>query len=337
MSFSLRACGALIAVLLLAVSVPADSQTMKVSELGAEINNVVTVEGFVTQYQEDAATTNVYHLRDDWGGVVMIRTAKAKPKVGERLRISGTVTVDPKLNTPSIIEDLRTLVTGVETEKPRPTDSDGDGVIDTIDQCPMEPGPADNAGCPKPNYLLYILIAATVIVLFAFIMVLLRMNKSGKGGEAGPGPSSDTTIPSSDSTLTMPEPAETLEGNTIKMHAPPTGTLKLLPGYFEVIAGEPKIKEIRLYKTSGQTEIETTIGRLPGEPYKHIQLKLQTVSRKQAKLVFSNGRYTIINYAPETSNPTKINGRDMEVNESHMLEEDDKIQMGEVELIYHAQ
>jgi pSer/pThr/pTyr-binding forkhead associated (FHA) protein len=156
-------------------------------------------------------------------------------------------------------------------------------------------------------------------------------SQPGVEPEEGPaGNGVDTSAP-------MPDPAEIIEGATIKIHAPPPNTLKLLPGSFEVVAGEPEIEEIRLYRTSPDPEIETTIGRLPGEPYKHIQLKLQTVSRKQAKLVFSNGEYTLINYAPETSNPTRINGQEMGVNESRVLEEGDRIQMGEVELIYHSQ
>ncbi len=333
---------ALVCLLFLSQVGTAQAQVMKVSDLGSEINNVVTVEGFVIQYREDPATTNVYHLKDDWAGVVMIRTTKANPNVGDRLRVSGTVTIDPKLNTPSIIEDGRTVLISAGAIEPKPPvkDSDGDGVPDSADRCPTEPGPASNAGCPKPNYLLYGLIAATVIVLGVFVFVIMKMSARGRAEEPRPPVSApvETAAPAAPegATIRMPEPAETLEGATIKMHAPPPGTLKLLPGYFEVVAGDPKLKEIRLYKTSGQTEIETTIGRLPGEPYKHIQLKLPTVSRKQAKLVFSNGKYTLINYAPEASNPTKINGMEMSVNESHPLEEGDRIGMGEVELVYHT-
>ena len=62
-----------------------------------------------------------------------------------------------------------------------------------------------------------------------------------------------------------------------------------------------------------------------------------TVSRKQAKIIFADGQYTIINYAPESSNPTELNGRHLAVNESQVLKDGDKISMGEVTLLYHAQ
>jgi hypothetical protein len=323
------------ALVLLQLAGPAVAQesTLKVSDLGREINNVVTVEGFVTRYQEDFATTELYHLRDDWGGVVMIRTKPPKPKVGERLRVTGTVTVDPRLNIPSIIETERAVLPapGAPAAVEKPKDSDGDGVPDATDRCPQEYGPASNGGCPETNYLLYGLIAAPIVVLVALTTVLLKLRsqpaKTREDEQRDRGLGTGTR---------PPDPGEIIEGATIKMHAPPPNTLKLLPGSFEVVAGDPEVEEIRLYRTSPDPEIETTVGRLPGEPYRHIQLKLQTVSRKQAKLVFSNGEYSLINYAPETSNPTRINGREMAVNESRVLEEGDRIQMGEVELIYHA-
>ena len=35
-------------------------------------------------------------------------------------------------------------------------DNDGDGVLDGVDKCPLESGPPDNAGCPKPREVLKI-------------------------------------------------------------------------------------------------------------------------------------------------------------------------------------
>ncbi|MBN1423969.1 FHA domain-containing protein [Candidatus Fermentibacteria bacterium] len=318
-----------VVVCMLLVAVPALGQVMKVSDLGREVNNVVTVEGFVTQYQEDPATTRVFHIKDDWAGIVMIRTSDPVPRVGARLRVTGTVTIDPKLNSPSIIEKSRVVVSDPGAPPP-----------------PPPPVYTETEAAGETNYLLYLLIAATVIVLGALVVVIVRMVGKGKaeaepiaapsGAPFAPSPTGGPSQVPDGATIQMPKPQEIIEGHTIKMHAPPPGTLKLLPGFFEVAAGEPQLKEIRLYKTSGQTEIETTIGRNPGEPYKHIQLKLPTVSRQQAKLVFSNGRYTLINYAPDSSNPTEVNGSPMGVNESRILEEGDRIRMGELELVYHV-
>jgi hypothetical protein len=37
------------------------------------------------------------------------------------------------------------------TSSPPPSDGDGDGVPDSTDQCPTQPGPASNGGCPLPD------------------------------------------------------------------------------------------------------------------------------------------------------------------------------------------
>jgi hypothetical protein len=37
------------------------------------------------------------------------------------------------------------------TDTPVPLDADGDGAPDDVDQCPNEPGPAENNGCPPPT------------------------------------------------------------------------------------------------------------------------------------------------------------------------------------------
>jgi hypothetical protein len=37
------------------------------------------------------------------------------------------------------------------TSPPSPPDGDGDGVPDSTDQCPSQPGPASNGGCPSPD------------------------------------------------------------------------------------------------------------------------------------------------------------------------------------------
>ena len=126
-----------------------------------------------------------------------------------------------------------------------------------------------------------------------------------------------------------------IDGDIVNMHQPPPGTLKVLPGRLKVVGGESKLKEIRFFKTKDQVAQEITFGRNPGEPYKHIQLNSPTVSRLQAKIMFSNGVYSLINYSDV--NPTQVNGKPLRINDIVTLSDGDKIAMGDVEFVYEAQ
>jgi hypothetical protein len=59
------------------------------------------------------------------------------------------------------------------------------------------------------------------------------------------------------------------------------------------------------------------------------------VSSRQAKVSFDNGATQLTNFASADSNPTRVNGRDLAVNESVPLSENDRVQMGEVSLLFH--
>ena len=66
------------------------------------------VEGFVTQYFKDMArTTNFYFLKDNWGGIIKVRTSKPKPEVGKKYSITGPVNIDSDLNEVFISEESR--------------------------------------------------------------------------------------------------------------------------------------------------------------------------------------------------------------------------------------
>ncbi len=114
--------------------------------------------------------------------------------------------------------------------------------------------------------------------------------------------------------------------------APPPPPLDVLPGRFLVEDGETQT-ELRIYRTAPGDRVETTIGRDPGPPYRHIQLLPESVSQKHAKLVFDRGRYSLINYA--RSNPTRVNGEEIEENASRRLVDGDRIEIGEVAMTFH--
>jgi len=135
----------------------------------------------------------------------------------------------------------------------------------------------------------------------------------------------------------MPSGSSVDEGKTVRMLVPPSGTMELLPGKFVVMKGEDGRKEIRLKLPKGAEKKEFTIGRksIPDtNPYSHIQLKVDTVSRDQAKIACANGKYTLTNVS--NVNPTSVNGRPLGENESLELKNGDMIGMGEVEIKYEA-
>ncbi len=118
----------------------------------------------------------------------------------------------------------------------------------------------------------------------------------------------------------------------VRMGRPPEGTLKILPGRFVIEDGDHAI-ELRIFRTTGDPRVETTIGREPGAPYRHIQLKPLSVSARHAKLVYENGVYSIINYS--RTNPTSVNGEALPEGASRRLVDEDRIEVGEVLMSYH--
>lgn len=177
--------------------------------------------------------------------------------------------------------------------------------------------------------ILIILIIAIIVSLF-----ILLTGKSKNSSSIQPSPPLHREFDQSKLTVKTPEPEQTI-GETIKLSVPPQGTLKVLKGRMEIVDGETELKEIRFYSLPNQNSNEFSFGRNTGAPYQHIQISHPTVSRDQARLLYSNGTYTIINKAdPVSKNATKLNGIDIPLNESRTLKDGDKISMGVITMIY---
>jgi hypothetical protein len=160
--------------------------------------------------------------------------------------------------------------------------------------------------------------------------------KPGSGMSAKP-----PIVENSDDTVKMGSPAPTfntptsqpaVENKTVKINVPKDHTIKVLDKYFEVVDGLSEVSKLHLYQNPNQQKSEYTFGRNSGTEYYHIQLKSPAVSRQQAKLIVTNEGFVLINYAKESSNPTRVNDREMQVNESVKLSIDDVITMGDVKL-----
>jgi hypothetical protein len=163
-----------------------------------------------------------------------------------------------------------------------------------------------------------VLVATLVVVLTVLLKKPVVINVPSRGAAPPPAPEG-------------PAPAGWTDGDVVHAGQPPAGVLEVLPGRFLVDEGDRET-EIRIFRTAPGERVETTIGRDPGPPYRHIQLLPPSVSAKHAKLVFDRRSYSLINYA--RTSPTRVNGEEIEENASRRLVDNDRIEIGDVVMTY---
>ena len=163
-----------------------------------------------------------------------------------------------------------------------------------------------------------VLIATLVVVLTVLLKKPVVINVPSRSAAPPPIPEG-------------PAPAGWTDSGVVHAGQPPAGALDVLPGRFLVDEGDRQT-ELRIFRTSPAERVETTIGRDPGPPYRHIQLLPESVSGKHAKLVFDKRSYSLINYA--RTNPTRVNGEEIEENASRRLMDNDRIEIGGVVMTY---
>jgi TM2 domain-containing membrane protein YozV len=108
----------------------------------------------------------------------------------------------------------------------------------------------------------------------------------------------------------------------------------LLSGFMEVLAGSQKGARIQLQGVTTSDGQEVTIGRIANNahPQGHVAFSDPTVSRQQACLLFQNGQYSLINLS--STNPTRVNGDQLHLKERVYLSPGDRIQFGDVEVLF---
>ncbi|MEW5877730.1 MAG: FHA domain-containing protein [Acidobacteriota bacterium] len=330
---------------------------------GAGLNDAVAVEGTVQRWVSGLGG-NFYILRTNWGEEILVRTSRALPAIDKRYEVRGVVT--EQMGKRFISEEELRLIT---EETTRETEASGAAVMVQVPKVEMgAPAPGPSTGTelggipqqttsevsapqkaggvtalPTRELLPWFLAGAGVLAMIVAVVMFARRR---------PSPSTEFSVGMASSPLAMapvrtepdvataapkaaiPEP-QGVTGTTVKIHRPPAGTLKVLPGRFEVVSGETEVKEIRFYKVPSQAVPEVTFGRLAGAPYVHVQLNSPTVSGRQAKMTYQDGKWVLTNFAPATSNPTRVQGRELGVDESVALREGDQVEMGEVVLRFH--
>lgn len=285
------------------------------SNPGPFLRTSVAVEGFVTQYVDaGGAQAAFFYVKDDWGGLIRVQTKDTPPGVGRRYRVRGRLTLDTELKDPFLVEESRVelgLAAPDSTERGNET-------------APATGRAATSSLASTASRALPWVLGGLAIV--AVGVVASRRRAPTRGAEAvhaipGAAPAAPPhALGASD---------RIVEGRTMRIHLPPEHTVKILPGWLEVISDDT-VKQILFYKTRNQSVPTITFGRAPGEPYSHVQLKPMTVSARQAQIVFSVDGPRLTNLATADSNPTKVNDRELGVGESCALRGGDEIAMGEV-------
>ena len=122
---------------------------------------------------------------------------------------------------------------------------------------------------------------------------------------------------------------------TIKITSPTDKTLKFIPGQFIVLTGRDRGKPIRVAGFPTPEGSIVTVGReeASGErTYAHIQIELQTISRKQAELIYKEKKLFIKNLSE--TNPTLVNETEVKLNETMEVPLESEIRMGEIKFKY---
>ena len=122
--------------------------------------------------------------------------------------------------------------------------------------------------------------------------------------------------------------ARPVTGRSVQFDVPEDGTLQFLPGRLEIVTGQDIGREIRFVRLPDANTPEITFGRTEGAMYRHVQLRDGTVSRLHAHMKMQDGRWSLTNLS--TTNPVAYNGRILGEREMQALDDDDRIEMGEV-------
>ena len=121
---------------------------------------------------------------------------------------------------------------------------------------------------------------------------------------------------------------------TVVFNRPVDEPMQILPGRFEVIAGEPDTEDLRFFSRLGEPP-RIVLGRDAGPPHRHITLRSPTVSRRHARIDFDNGNWTITNLSQ--TNPVIVNDRVLTNGGSaRKLADGDRIELGEVALRFRS-
>jgi hypothetical protein len=126
------------------------------------------------------------------------------------------------------------------------------------------------------------------------------------------------------------EPSTELPNETVRFVRPGDEALQLLPARFEVVSGMNQPQVIRFVRVPGQPA-EMIIGREAASSPQQVTLTSSTVSRRHARVTWSDGRWLVSNLS--RTNPVVINDHALaEFEGPRPLLDGDRIELGDVVL-----
>lgn len=262
---------------------------------GKYVQEKVEIVGIVTQYVKGTAekTAGYYLIKGEYGGILTVHCSITRsPKVNARYNVTGFIFIDPATQTPFLSEQERNEI-----------------VVDSWFR-----------------WLTIISVLLLVILVFLFFCQA-RLKKQSLSPSKKIEPAIEEKVESG-------VPRDDLK--TIRIITPPK-TMKFIPGELVIISGEDKGKAFKIAGYPTPEGNVVTIGReqVTGDrAFAHLQLSdsLQTVSRKQAQIIYRNYKIYVKNLSQV--NFTQVDGIELGANEEMELSPGSIIKMGSIELQY---
>lgn len=330
------------------LSAQQDSTLIKVlSEPGHWFDKQVRVRGiveehipFVRPYREGEQRTIEFLLRGDFGNRVRVRSHFEAPETNKKYEITGIF----QLSGLEASEEKNYFPEFIIIETGRQH-------LDEV----LAARVAQDAVATKEAWWdrngLYVLIAAGAVVLILIILLLvLAFRKPSpppaikQAAPAYSPPPHPPAQPQPQPAAHSPPPTETPafstpgQYKTIKLAVNAPKTMRFMPGSLEIMSSEDKGKVFRMAGYPTEHGSIVTLGRdaVSGQRgFSHIQLNDKTVSRKQAEIIYRDGKILLKNISE--TNYTQVDGQDIEPNSAIELHDGSIIRTGAVEFKYRKE
>ncbi len=317
-------------------------------------HRIVTVRGMLDRILVNPAGngTHIFQLRDEYGGTLRVRSTESVPDRRVLYELTGTVSVD-RAGRVYLSEDARSIIPleAVETyartnERVAVIDGaavSGGNMTQTAVAVHDHISPDithREAGIPGWAWLL----GGIGVGLIGLVAIRIPGGGSSPDQGASRRPPATAPVPPFSREPRESAPAGTTGATaaaadeaTVAAKGAPTRrfspTVRVLPAWLERTDGTGQ--PIRFFAPpTGGHQVRISLGRDTGNPYEHVQLDEQTVSRRQAALNVLDGRYMLENLSG--TNPTQVNGR--AVGRDPMpLSDGDLVQLGEMSLRFRVQ
>jgi hypothetical protein len=319
-------------------------------------NEEVRIHGQVSaEKRVDSQTYKGFYLKDRFGDLILVRTTSPLPEISSFVTVTGVALRDADTGDVFVSETRREGGTAPAAAAapaaaggaPAPAD---DSARRQAEEQRMreeeERRKAEQEAADQRQMLMLGGIGLAIAVLIGIAVYLMRRKPEPELAAPMFAPSAPAQPPAEKTQPIMEDAYKTVRRDDVQTSATMDDyktvrvykTTKVLPGRLVILENHQETDTIMLSDQTGRGEIE--IGRDSPDVTTGIRIKdkTNTLSRHQAKLIYSasSKEFKIVNLAGDSSNPTAVNGREMSLNESVVLQDGDILRMGNVELKFRA-